>query len=77
MNLTLPNELPLFESWSVTTLLWKSEKMTPSLPKWGLGSPSRLPKLQSLIAGVKTPCIEAFFIPLKIYQSVNVENGLA
>ncbi len=46
-------------------------------PKWGLGSPPRLPKLQSLIVGVKTPCIEEFFISLENYQSVDVENGLA
>jgi len=36
-----------------------------TLPKMGLGSPPRLPKTQSAIAGVKTPCIEAFFIPLE------------
>jgi hypothetical protein len=35
--------------------------MTPSLPKWGLGSLPGLPKLQSPIARVKTPRIEAFF----------------
>jgi hypothetical protein len=51
--------------------------MTFTLPKWGLGSPSGLPKLQSLIAGVKTPRIKVFFISLKSYQSVDVENGLA
>jgi len=51
--------------------------MRLTLPKWGLRSPSRLPKLQSSIAGVKTPCIEAFFISLESYQSVDVENGLA
>jgi hypothetical protein len=50
--------------------------MTPSLPKWGLGSLSRLPKLQSSIAVVKTPCIDVFFISLKIYQSLDVEMGL-
>jgi hypothetical protein len=61
----------------VTTLLWKSESMTPSLPKWGLGSLSGLPKLQSSIAGVKTPRIATFFISLEIYRSVDVENGLA
>ncbi len=48
-------------------------KLTPS---WELGNPSGLPKLQSSIAGVKTPYIEAFFILLKNYQSVDVENGL-
>jgi hypothetical protein len=51
--------------------------MTLTLLKWGLGSPPKLPKLQSLIAGVKTPCIEAFFISLENYQNVDVENGLA
>jgi hypothetical protein len=50
--------------------------MTPSLPKWGLESPLGLPKFQSLISGVKTPYVEAFFISLKSYQSVDVENGL-
>jgi len=33
-------------------------------------------KFQSSIAGVKTPRLEAFFITLESYQSVNVENGL-
>jgi hypothetical protein len=56
---------------------WKSGKMTLTLPKWGLGSPSGLSKLQSLIAGVKTPYIEVFFISLKSYRSVDVENGLS
>jgi hypothetical protein len=51
--------------------------MTFTLPKWGLGSPPRLPKLQSRIAGVKTPCIGVFFISLESYESVNVENELA
>jgi len=36
-----------------------------TLPKMGLGSPSGLSKIQSAIAGVKTPRIEAFFIPLQ------------
>jgi hypothetical protein len=51
--------------------------MTLTLSKWGLGSPLGFPKLQSSIARVKTPLLEAFFISLKIYQSVDVENGLA
>jgi hypothetical protein len=50
--------------------------MTPSLPKWGLGSPSGVLKLQISIEGVKTPGIEAFFTTLESYRSVNVENGL-
>ncbi len=44
--------------------------------KWGLGSPPRLSKLQSSITGVKTPRIGVFFISLKSYLSVDVENGL-
>jgi hypothetical protein len=55
----------------------KSVKMKPTLPKWGLGSPLGLSKLQSSIARVKTPCLGAFFISLESYQSVDVENGLA
>jgi hypothetical protein len=51
--------------------------MTLTLPKWGLGSPSRLPKLHNLIAGVKTPHIEVFLISLESYQSVDVKNELA
>jgi hypothetical protein len=48
-----------------------------TLPKMGLGSPLRLPKTQSVIEGVKLPCVEAFFIPLKRSWSVDVQNGLA
>jgi len=51
--------------------------MRLTLPKWGLGSPPGLPKLQSSIAEVKTLCIGPFFISLESYQSVDVENGLA
>jgi len=51
--------------------------MKLTFPKWGLGSPSGLTKLQSSIARVKTPCIGVFFISLESYQSVDVENGLA
>jgi hypothetical protein len=56
---------------------WKSVRMTLTLLKLGLGSPLGLPKLQSLIVGVKTPHLEALFIPLKSYQNVDFENGLA
>jgi hypothetical protein len=51
--------------------------MKLTFPKWGLGSPPRLLKLQSSIARVKTPCIWVFFISLENYQSVDVENALA
>ncbi len=51
--------------------------MTLTFPKWGLGSPPGLLNLQSLIAGIKTPRIEVFFISLERYQNGDVENGLA
>jgi hypothetical protein len=51
--------------------------MTLTLPKWGLGSPQGLLKLQNSIAGVKTPYFEAFLISLESYQNVDVKNGLA
>jgi hypothetical protein len=42
-----------------------SVRMKLALPKVGTWSPSGLPKLQSSIARVKTPRLEAFFIPLE------------
>ncbi len=36
-----------------------------TLKKMELGSLPGLPKTQSAITGVKTPCIEAFFKPLE------------
>jgi hypothetical protein len=42
-----------------------SVRMKLTLPKMGTWSPSGLPKTQSLIAGVKTPRIEVFFILLE------------
>ncbi len=56
---------------------WKSVRMKLTLSKWGLGSSLGLPKLQSSIAGVKTPCLGVFFIILESYRSADVENGLA
>jgi hypothetical protein len=43
-----------------------------TLPKMGLESPTGLLKTQSANAGVKTPCIEVFFISLERSQSVDV-----
>jgi hypothetical protein len=40
-------------------------RMKLTLPKDRTWSPPRLSKTQSLIARVKTPCIEVFFIPLE------------
>jgi hypothetical protein len=51
--------------------------MKLTFPKLGFGSPLGLSKFQSLIIGVKTPCIGVFFISLESYQSVDVANGLA
>jgi hypothetical protein len=61
----------------VATPLWRSVRMTLTLPKWGLGSPLGLPKTQNSIARVKTPRLEVFFISLERSWSVDVENGLA
>jgi hypothetical protein len=36
-----------------------------TLSKMGVWSPLGLPKTQKTISGVKTPCIEVFFIPLE------------
>jgi hypothetical protein len=66
-----------FTICNVVTPLWRSVKMTLTLSKWGLGSPSGLPKIQSSISGVKTPLLEVFFIPLERSWSVDVENDLA
>jgi len=60
----------------VATLPWESVRMKLTFPKLGLGSPLRLLKVQSSIAGVKTPCIEVFLILLENYWSLDVENGL-
>jgi hypothetical protein len=49
-----------------TPLLEECEDDIP-LSKWELGSPPGLPKLQSSIAGVKTPRLEAFFMSLENY----------
>jgi len=54
-----------------------SVRLPLTLLKMGLGSLSGLPKVQSAIVGVKTPCIEVLFIPLERSRSVDVQNGLA
>ncbi len=52
----------------------KSVRMRLTLPKWELGSPPGLPKLQSSTTWVKTPCIGTFLISLENYQILDVEN---
>jgi hypothetical protein len=44
-----------------------SVRMKLTLPKVGSWSPSRLPKIQSLIARVKTPRIGVFLMSLERY----------
>jgi hypothetical protein len=44
-----------------------SVRMKLTLPKWGLGNPLGLPKVQNSIVKVKTPHIGAFFISLEKY----------
>jgi hypothetical protein len=51
--------------------------MKLTFSKWGFGSPPGLLKIQSSIAGVKTPCIKVFIVSLERYRSLDVENGLA
>jgi hypothetical protein len=63
-SIDLTNETPV-----VTPLLEECE-MTLTLLKWGRG------RLQSRIAGVKTPCIGVIFISLENYESLDVENEL-
>ncbi len=57
------------------------EGMNPHTHKWtpmlGVGVPNGLLNLQSVIAGVKTHCLEEIFISLKIYWNLDVWNGLA
>jgi hypothetical protein len=54
-----------------------SVRMKFTLPKVGTWSPLGLPKTQSLIVGVKTPCIEVFFIPLERTWTLDIQNGFA
>jgi hypothetical protein len=61
----------------VATPLWGKCDGETHIPKSGNLESSKTPKNHSLIAGVKTPCIEVFFIPLERSWSVDVENGLA
>jgi hypothetical protein len=49
----------------VVTPLWGKCEDETHTPKVGTYSPPGLPKTQSLITRVKTPCIEVFFILLE------------
>jgi hypothetical protein len=69
--------LPFYTWRHVATPLLEQCEDDIHTPKMGFGSPLGLPKLQSLIVGVKTPHLELFFMPLESYWSVDVENGLA
>jgi hypothetical protein len=52
-------------------------RMKLTLPKVGSWNPLGLPKIQSSIAGVKSPRIQVFFMSLERSWSVDVINGLA
>jgi hypothetical protein len=54
-----------------------SVRMKLTLPKVGTWSPSGLPEIQSLIAGVQTSRIGVFLISLERPWSVHAQNGLA
>jgi hypothetical protein len=69
---SLSSRLVCWRLWQNVELLSQpyvegSVKMKLTLPKLGHGSPPGLLKLQSSIAGVKTPCIGMFFISLENY----------
>ncbi len=57
-----------------TLRVCEDETHTPEMGTW---ESSELPKLQSSIARVKTPRIGVFFISLKSFRSLDIENGLA
>ncbi len=60
--------------------VWESVRMNTHTPKWisiiGSWSPVGLLKLQRVIARVKTPRLVKFFISLKNYWNLDVQNGL-
>jgi hypothetical protein len=51
-----------------------SVRMKLTLPKVGTWNPLRLPKIQSLIARVKTPYIDVFFILLEKWPCMSHSN---
>ncbi len=59
-----------------TPLLEECEDDT-HIPEMGTWESFGTWEFQSLISGVKTPRLEAFFISLERYRSLDVENGLA
>jgi hypothetical protein len=65
------------ENKTIATLLleeWEDDSQTFETGTW---ESAGTPKTSEFDFGVKTPRIEAFFISLKIYQNVDVENELA
>jgi hypothetical protein len=71
MNSTFQNELPFWElesQWTpkLSQPYFEGNVRSPlTLPKMGLGNLPGLLKIQNKISGVKTPCIEVFFILLE------------
>ncbi len=75
----LGNTLGIYQKKNLTpkqTPLWGKCESPLTFPKMGLRSPSGFLKIQNAIIGVKTPCIDVFFIPLERFWSVDVQNGL-
>jgi hypothetical protein len=60
----------------VATPLWGKCEDETHTPKSGNLESFKTPKNLELIAGVKTPHIKVFFIPLERSWNLNVQNGL-
>jgi len=79
--LNLKNNPSFVKSWSTPQVsqphFGLSVRMRLTLSKVGTWSPLGLPKTQSSIARVKTPCIKVFFISMERSWSLDVKNGLA
>jgi hypothetical protein len=54
-----------------------SVRVKPTFPKVGSWSPTILPKTQSSIVGLKSPCIWMFLVSLERSWNANVQNGFA
>jgi hypothetical protein len=64
----------IFECHNPTLTVCEDEIHIPEMGTW---ESSRTLEISELITGVKTLCIGVFFISLKSFRSVDVENGLA
>jgi hypothetical protein len=60
-----PESAKSVREWTLTL----THKWTPT---WGVEVPNGLPNLHSVIAGIKTHCLEELFISLESYWNLNV-----